>query len=131
MLTRVQAYARDGMLLALRLATGWLFVCSNWGKLHHLAQVAEYFKGLHVLWPAEMAPIVASLELLGGLMLVAGLVTRVWALVLVALMGAAIVHAHSDDIASLADLLGLQEFLLAQTLGVLATFGAGAWSLDA
>jgi putative oxidoreductase len=116
---------------AARLALGWVFVESGWGKLHRLPQVVDYFASLGIPAPQLQAPFVASVELAGGLFLLAGLFTRVASVPLAAMMVVALLTAKRGDVAGVSDLAGTVEFLYLLLLGTLAASGAGALSLDA
>jgi len=71
--------------LATRLIVGLLFVPTGWGKLQNLDKVREYFTGeLHL--PPFMAPVIATTELVVGILLVLGLSTRVAAGAVIVLM---------------------------------------------
>ena len=118
-------------LAAARLALGVVFVQSGWGKLHDLPRVVDYFASLGIPAPQLQAPFVASVELAGGVLLLAGLFTRVAAVPLAATMVVALVTAGRADVASASDLFATVEFLYLLLLGSLAAFGAGALSLDA
>lgn len=113
-----------------RVSIGWVFVQSGWGKLHNLPKVIEYFSSLGIPAPQLQAPFVASVELVGGLFLLAGLFTRVVSVPLSVSMVVALLTAKSGDISSASDLFGTVEFLYLLVLGFLAAFGAGALSLD-
>jgi putative oxidoreductase len=113
-----------------RVTIGWVFVQSGWGKLHNLPRVIDYFGSLGIPAPQLQAPFVASVELAGGLLLLAGLFTRVVSLPLAATMVVALVTAKSRDISNASDLLGTVEFLYLLVLGFLTAFGAGPISLD-
>lgn len=113
-----------------RLAIGWVFVQSGWGKLNNLPKVIDYFGTLGIPAPHLQAPFVAGVELLGGALVLAGLFTRVAAVPLAATMVVALLTAKRGDISSAADLFGTAEFLYLTVLGFLAAFGAGAISLD-
>jgi putative oxidoreductase len=114
-----------------RLTLGLLFVGTGWGKLHSLDQVTEYFTSLGIPAAALQAPLVAGIELVGGLLLLAGLLTRVAALPLAGTMVVAILTAQRDQIHGLSDLTGLTEFTYIVLLVWLAVAGAGSLSLDA
>ncbi|MBK9964981.1 MAG: DoxX family protein [Holophagales bacterium] len=114
-----------------RIALGWVFVQSGWGKLHDLPRVAEYFVSLGIPAPHIQAPFVASVELAGGLFLLCGLFTRVVSIPLAMTMVVALLTAKRGDIASASDLYGAVEFLYLLGFGFLAAFGAGFLSLDA
>ena len=118
-------------LAAARLALGWVFVQSGWGKLHDLPRVVDYFASLGIPAPHLQAPFVAGVEVAGGLLLLAGLFTRVASLPLAATMVVALLTAKRADIATASDLFGTVELLYLLLLGLLAAFGAGAVSLDA
>jgi putative oxidoreductase len=113
-----------------RVSIGWVFVQSGWGKLHNLSKVIEYFSSLGIPAPQLQAPFVASVELVGGLFILAGLFTRVVSVPLSVSMVVALLTAKSGDISSASDLFGTVEFLYLLVLGFLAAFGAGALSLD-
>lgn len=116
---------------AARLALGSVFVQSGWGKLHRLPQVVDYFASLGIPAPQLQAPFVAGVELAGGVLLLAGLFTRIASLPLAATMVVALVTAKRADIAGASDLFGTIELAYLLLLGSLAAFGAGALSLDA
>src|SRR5574340_147502 len=118
-------------LTAARVTLGLVFVQSGWGKLQHLPKVIGYFASLGIPAPQLQAPFVAGVELAGGLLLLAGLFTRVASVPLAATMVVALVTAKRADISGAFDLFGTTEFLYLVLLGALAAFGAGALSLDA
>ena len=69
-----------------RVTVGWVFVESGWGKLHHLDKVQAFFESLGIPAASLQAPLVASLEFGGGLLLLAGLATRLASLPLMVIM---------------------------------------------
>lgn len=115
---------------AARLALGWIFVQSGWGKLHNLENVIEYFGSLGIPAPHLQAPFVAAVEFVGGLLILGGLFTRFVSVPLAMTMVVALLTAKRADIASAADLYGTVEFLYLLGFGYLAAFGAGLLSLD-
>ncbi len=117
-------------LTGTRLALGWVFVQSGWGKLHNLPQAVEYFANLGIPAPQIQAPFVAGVELVGGLLLLAGLFTRFASVPLAITMVIALLTAKRGDIASAGDLYGTVEFLYLLGFGTLAAFGAGLLSVD-
>ncbi len=70
------------LLLLIRLYWGWQFAEDGWGKLHHLARVGNYFAQLNLPAPHATALLVSLVELIGGITLAVGLLTRLTALVL-------------------------------------------------
>jgi len=117
--------------LLARIAVGWVFASTGWGKLHDLEQVIGFFAELGIPLPALQAPLVASTELICGLLLLAGLGTRIAALPLIGTMVVAIATAHWASVDSAAALLGLVETLYVVFLAWLSISGPGPVSLDA
>jgi putative oxidoreductase len=116
--------------VATRFCLGFVFVQSGWGKFQALPKVVEYFASLGIPFPHLQAPFVASVELLGGALLLAGLFTRLASLPLAGTMVVALITAKRADIAGLGDLFGTIEFLYLLALGHLAAFGPGPLSID-
>jgi putative oxidoreductase len=113
-----------------RLCLGFVFVQSGWGKLHDLSRVVATFGSLGIPAPQLQAPFVATVELVGGSLLLLGLLTRPAALPLAATMVVALATAKADDLRGLGDLFSTVEFLYLLALGQLAAFGPGPASID-
>src|SRR4051812_31127830 len=62
--------------LLTRVSLGTLFVGTGWGKLHSLDTVTEYFTSLGIPMPPLNALMAAATEFGCGLLLIAGLATR-------------------------------------------------------
>ena len=116
--------------LLLRVVLGVTFVKAGWGKLHHLAQVEQYFRSLHIPAAGVQAPMIAAIEFVGGLMLLAGLATRVVAALLVGVMAVAIYTAIWPDADGVTAVLGGIEAIYLAAFVHLAVSGGGAASLD-
>jgi putative oxidoreductase len=121
-------------LLAIRLYWGWQFFQTGWGKLQNIPHVTQFFQSLHIPMPGANAWIVAIMECFGGLLLMAGLGSRLVAFVLAFDMIIAYVTADSEALKSIFS--DSDKFVqaapfpfLLMTLTVLA-FGAGIFSLD-
>ncbi|MCA9676144.1 MAG: DoxX family protein [Myxococcales bacterium] len=117
--------------LAVRLAVGWTFMLTGWGKLHNLEMVTQFFASLHIPAPGFHAHLVASIEFAGGILILAGLGTRWVALPLIGVMTVAIYTAKLPELHGLGDLFGTEEFVYLAVFAWLALAGAGAASLDA
>jgi len=131
----VRAY--DALLLAGRLALGIIFVLSGYGKLTGLAAFAASLAAHGVPAAGLLAPIGATVEFVGGFLIVLGLQTRYAALVMI--MFVIVATAISHRFWQYAD---PQQFRMQQTnfmknLAILGGFvlafatGGGRFSLDA
>lgn len=76
--------------LVTRLVVGLAFFFDGKGKLAHLDGVTKYFTRLHIPAPHANAVFVSVVELVGGVLLVLGLATRVAALLLIGTMAVAL-----------------------------------------
>ncbi len=117
-------------LLLARLTVGLVFVNSGWGKLHNLPKVIEFFQSLGIPGAEYQAPFVAGMELVGGILLLLGLGTRLVSIPLAFIMVIAIATAKQGDITEWMDILGFSECLYIILLLVLLFQGAGMASLD-
>jgi putative oxidoreductase len=113
-----------------RVALGWVFVQTGWGKLHSLDQVTAFFQELGIPAASLQAPFVSGVELVGGLALIIGLATRFAAVPLMGTMIVAIITAQRSSIHGLGDLFGLLEFAYLAIFLWIAVAGAGPLSLD-
>jgi putative oxidoreductase len=116
--------------LLARIAIGFVFLQSGWGKLHHLDKVIAFFTSLGIPAAGVQAPFVAGVELVGGTLVLIGLFTRVASFPLIGTMVVAILTAKRGDIHEWGDLLFMPEFLFIVLLLWLIVKGAGVVSLD-
>ncbi|MDZ4771595.1 MAG: DoxX family protein [Planctomycetota bacterium] len=123
--------------LLARVVVGLVFVWSGWGKLHNIDGVVKYFTELGIPAPEIQAPFAATMEFACGLLIVAGLFTRLAAIPLIVIMIVAIKTAFAQQLGDavgakewLNTLFGLSEFLYIVLLAWLAIAGAGRVSLD-
>ena len=116
-----------GLLLG-RCLLAALFLHEGWAKLTGYDGAARYAEAFGV--PAALLPGALVLELGGGLLLVAGLGTRIAALALAAFCVAAalVFHTRFGDRNQL--LHFEKDIALAGGFLILALRGAGAWALD-
>jgi putative oxidoreductase len=121
-------------LLAIRLYWGWQFFQTGWGKLQNIQHVTQFFQSLNIPLPAANAWLVSIVECFGGLLLMAGLGSRLVAFALAFDMVIAYATADSDALKSIFS--DSDKFVqaapfpfLMMTLIVLA-FGPGKISLD-
>lgn len=116
--------------LALRLVIGIAFISTGWSKLHNLEQVTGFFKSLGIPAAELQAPMVATIELAGGLLLLLGLGTRLAAALLIGVMSVALATAIIPNAAGLTAILGSIEAMYLAVFVYLAASGGGAASLD-
>lgn len=131
MLARLQPAVADAVLLFTRVSVGWSFFLTGRGKLSNFERTTAFFTDLGLPAPGFHAGLVGGLEMVGGLLLLAGLCARVISLPLAGTMVVAYLTAHRDEaFASLGDFVDQPPFaFLLGTLVVLA-WGPGRWALD-
>lgn len=117
--------------LLVRLTLGVVFIGTGWGKLHSLPDVSAFFASLHIPAPGFHARLVATTELVGGILILVGLGTRLVSLPLAFTMVVAILTAKRDQVEGISSLLGFEEWSYLVMFLWLAVAGAGAISLDA
>jgi putative oxidoreductase len=139
---RIQRFCAFGLRIAAalaflaplltRLVIGWGFHVTGHGKLSNLTKVTGFFTDLGIPFPGANAAFIASLEFVGGLCLILGLGTRIFAALLscsmvVALMTAdkpALIEKFPDSVTD------VTSFTYLLFLIWLVLFGPGPVSLD-
>jgi putative oxidoreductase len=86
------------LLLAIRLYWGWQFAQDGWGKITHLARVTEYFTSLNLPAPGATAAFVATVELVGGVLFLCGIASRLVSLILFVNMTVAYLSVPDDRV---------------------------------
>src|SRR5436309_1511379 len=78
LLVTVTSYLQAPFLLAIRLFWGWQFFQAGYGKFFGkgISSVAEFFASLNIPLPYVSAVMAASTEMVGGLLLMIGLASR-------------------------------------------------------
>ena len=118
-------------ILLVRLSVGLLFFESGRGKLFFkLEELGDYFVQLGIPLPHLNAAFVASIEFLGGICLILGVLTRVVAVPLVFTMLVAILTAQIGKVHTVGDFLYLPEVLLLVIFVWLVFSGPGKVSID-
>lgn len=118
--------------IVLRVAIGFLFAAHGWQKFSQftLEGTAASFAQMGVPAASLVAPVIATLELVGGIALILGLATRIFGALLALDMAGAIAMVHVQAGVFVAD--GGFELVLALGAGAaaLALMGPGSWALD-
>jgi len=127
---------QDTLALAGRILLASLFVLSGYNKIIGFDGTVGYIAAGGLPLPAVVAVLTITLELVGGLMLVVGLLTRPVALAIAAftLLAAFLFHAYwsVSDAARMGQYLSFwKNMSIAGGMLVLAAFGPGTISLDA
>jgi putative oxidoreductase len=115
-------------LLLLRVAAGAIFFTHGWAKLAHTSGTMKMFTGMG--FPGWVGIAIGALETAGGLLLVLGLFTRIFALLLFIEMCVAIFAVHWKQVAWW-NVKGYELPLACAAISLaLAAFGPGIVSID-
>lgn len=117
-------------LLLLRLFVGYFFFETGWGKIHNLDTFTQRFIEWGIPMPAFNAALSAWTEVIGGLLIMAGLATRLISIPLIINMIVAVVTVKLKKVEGLDDFVELDEPLYALAFLVLLFAGPGKASLD-
>ena len=121
----------DIALLIIRLAAGFAFFMHGLQKWQMgIDQVAQGFGQMGIPLPGVAAPFIGGLELVGGLALMLGVLTRVFAFLLFCDMFVATMLVHFKNGWLGQGGMELTVLLGAMAIGI-ALSGAGAYSVDA
>lgn len=113
-----------------------LFLPAGLSKLSGFEGTVGYIQSVGLPWPAVAAAAALALEILGSLALLIGFQTRVVSAVLAIFTLVASIFFHAFWVAA-PEQAFVQQLLFFKNIGViggllvLASSGAGAWSLDA
>ncbi|MBW2523357.1 MAG: DoxX family protein [Deltaproteobacteria bacterium] len=121
-------------LLALRLLFGSALMLTGWSKLNSLERITAFFTNLGIPFAPIQAPAVASLEFVGGILLVVGLLSRSISVPLLVILMVALGSAHGAEAAQLFSdpgaFIGASPTPYLTALLVVFAFGPGKLSLD-
>ena len=122
--------------LLTRIVVGWAFYLTGSGKWAHFDNTVTFFTELGIPFPQANAAFVATLELVGGLCLILGLLTRLFATGLATTMVVALMTADKERFleswktASDISPTDISAFVFLLFLLWLALYGPGPVSLD-
>lgn len=126
---------RSPVLLLIRLFWGWQFFLTGTGKLLDLSKPTQYFASLGIPFPHAQAILAAGTECLGGLLLLAGLATRLISIPLLILLTVAYCTADLDRVRAIFSdpdkFVTADEFLFLFAVVIVFVFGPGRFSCDA
>jgi putative oxidoreductase len=118
-------------ILVGRILLAVIFLISGFGKLTAIAGTAAYFGSLGLPLPTVTAVVVGLIELLGGLAILVGFQTRIAAWVLAVFTVATALVAHTGWADQMQMINFMKNLAIAGGFLVLASSGAGAYSVDA
>jgi putative oxidoreductase len=123
------------LLLAMRLYWGWQFFLTGKGKLLNLQRTADFFgHDLHIPFPYLNACLAGTTECMGGLLLLAGLGSRLVALPLIFTLTIAYLTAERDALNHIFSdpdkFVSAAPFLFLLACVIVLVFGPGVFSLD-
>lgn len=123
------------LLLLIRLVWGIQFAVTGWGKWHDIAKVTGFFTDIHIPFPAFNAYLVATTELVGGIFLILGLLSRLTPIPLIISMIVAYLTTEQDALHSLLKgdtdpFFNAAPFLFLFASVLVFVFGPGKLSLD-
>jgi putative oxidoreductase len=122
------------ILLIMRLYWGIGFFQTGMGKLKHLSDVTDYFQSLGIPFPHQQAILAACTECVGGLLLAAGLASRLVCIPLTVVLVVAYVTAENDKLKVIFSdpdtFMKATPFLFLVAVLIVFAFGPGVFSLD-
>jgi putative oxidoreductase len=127
----IQPWLADATLLFARLTIGWSFFLTGKGKLANLERTTGFFESLGIPAPAFHAAFVGGVEMIGGLLLLAGLMSRAAAVPLAGTMIVAYLTAHREDaFQSLGSMVDETPYAYLIVCMFVLAFGPGRIALD-
>ena len=123
------------VLLAIRLYWGWQFFSAGKGKLMNLDRTTGFFESIDIPLPKLNAIMAGTTEMVGGLLLLVGLASRIISVPLTFVMLVAYATAHSDEMKAIFSepdkFLAASPFQFLFACVLIFAFGPGKLSLDA
>lgn len=122
------------LLLAIRLFWGGSFIIAGLGKFIHQEPVIAYFTSLGIPFPSFSVDLTATVEIVGGILLVLGLFSRLASIPLFITMLVALLVAEQEAVRMILsdpeNFIHRQPFSFLFASLLIFAFGPGAFSLD-
>ncbi len=134
-LIAIAGYAKSPLLLAIRLYWGYQFFITGKGKLEDLPTTIENFRdNFHLPLPEINAVLAGCTECFGGLLLLAGLASRLTAIPLIFTMVVAYMTVHIDTVKGISEdpdaFVSAPPFLFLFAALLVLVLGPGVFSID-
>lgn len=130
-----QFFFQSLLLLALRLYFGWQFFLAGKGKFANFDRTVGFFEKIKIPFPELNVYLAAGTEMIGGLLLLFGLASRLISFPLAFTMCIAYLTAHNTELMNIFSepdkFLSASPFLYLLTTLIVILFGPGMFSLDA
>ncbi len=134
MTDRVMVRLQSPILLIMRLYWGYGFISAGTRKFGHVEQITGFFASIGIPFPTLNVYLVASIETVGGFLLMLGLGSRIAAIPLTVVMVVAYVTAHWESLLVIfsdpSEFIAQEPFLFLLTLLLVIAFGPGRYSVD-
>lgn len=134
LLIKVGNSLQSPFLLVLRLYWGWQFFLTGKGKLMNLQKTTEFFSSLNIPMPGLNAAMAGTVEMVGGLLLLIGLASRLTAIPLIVTMIVAYLTADLEAFKSFFSepdkFFAAAPFLHLFACVIVLIFGPGKFSVD-
>ena len=134
LLIKVGNSLQSPFLLIIRLYWGWQFFLTGKGKLMNLTKTTEFFTSLNIPMPGLNAAFAGTVEMVGGILLLIGLASRLTCIPLIILLIVAFLTADLEAFKSLFSepdkFFGAAPFLHLYACLIVLIFGPGKFSVD-
>jgi putative oxidoreductase len=130
----VDLLLQSPILLMIRLIWGWQFLQGGIGKFENIDKIVESFNSIGIVLPTFSAYLVASIETIGGALLILGFLTRLTSIFLAVIMVVALSTVHHNSVMvfleNQAPLFAETAFIFLIIMLIILAFGPGFYSLD-
>ena len=134
LLEKIGGGLRSPLLLALRLYWGFSFFQTGHGKFVNFDRTVKFFTSLHLPAPTLNVCMAAGTEMVGGILLLAGLFSRFITVPLMFCMAVAYATAEKEALHAIFSdpdkFVSADPFLFLLTAVIVFSFGPGFFSLD-